>query len=204
MKIVYFLILLLFSIGLKAQNISEINSGLKLPDSLSYDTEIRIYQGGGITNYSSMLRMFQDNSKKWNSEFFEHFNAVEPQIIKKEIKPKSDSDFVFQNFLRSYALDLPTMSKIGWKLEKRNDIEIDEGIDKRGKSYKEYYTSSSHFYAVDGESFYIEIRAYNKTNSFSYANPDYYLEKYPEVDKLQFMCEILDIVRSEFNIWKKE
>ena len=62
MKNIQILTIFLFSIGISAQNITEINSDLKLSDSLTYETEVRIYQGGGITNYSSLFRMFKDKN----------------------------------------------------------------------------------------------------------------------------------------------
>lgn len=204
MKTIQIIMAILSTSILMGQNVSEINSDLKIPDSLSHKSEIRIYQGGGTTTYSSVFVMFKDDSDKWSSHFYEHFNGLEPQVIKRQLIPISDSDFVFQNFIRSYALDLPTMSKINWKLEKRNDIIIDEGIDKRGKAFKKYYASSTFSTTVDGKIFYVQVRAHSRNNSFSYSSPDYYLEEYPEVDELQFMCEILQIVREEFNIWKTE
>uniref|UniRef100_UPI00261FC435 hypothetical protein n=1 Tax=uncultured Algibacter sp. TaxID=298659 RepID=UPI00261FC435 len=107
------LILLLFSIGVYAQNISQINADLKLSDSLTYETEIRIYQGGGITNYSSLFRMFKDKSEKWTAEFYEHYSKVigktEFQTEKRTLKSDNDMEFVYLNLLRSHILDLPNL-----------------------------------------------------------------------------------------------
>ncbi len=43
MKTIQILIFFLFKIGVSVQNITEINSDLKLSVSLTYETEIRIY-----------------------------------------------------------------------------------------------------------------------------------------------------------------
>jgi hypothetical protein len=79
MKNIQILIIFLFSIAISEQNITDINSDLKLSDSLTYETEVRIYQGGGITNYSSLFRMFKDKSEKWTAEFYEHYAKVNGQ-----------------------------------------------------------------------------------------------------------------------------
>ena len=70
MNKVFLVLFLSFSTFTVAQNITEINSDLKLSDSLTYKTEVRIYQGGGTTNYSSLFRMFKDESEKWTAEFY--------------------------------------------------------------------------------------------------------------------------------------
>ena len=79
MKNIQIIIVFLFSIGVLAQNISEINSDLKLSDSLNYETEVRIYKDVGITNYTSVFRMFKDESEKWTAEFYEHYAKVDEQ-----------------------------------------------------------------------------------------------------------------------------
>ncbi|MFY0602775.1 MAG: hypothetical protein JXQ93_02415 [Flavobacteriaceae bacterium] len=102
MKNIQILIIFLFSIAISAQDISGINSDLKLPDSLAYETEIRIYQGGGITNYSSLFRMFKDKSEKWKAEFYEHYAKVNGQTELRTEKQtlKSENDMKFIGFNR--------------------------------------------------------------------------------------------------------
>lgn len=67
------LIISLFSITIYAQNINRINSDLKISNSLTYETEVRIYQGGGMRDKSSLFIMFKDKSKKWTAEFYRHY-----------------------------------------------------------------------------------------------------------------------------------
>jgi hypothetical protein len=199
------LIIFLFSIGVSAQNISEINSDLKLSDSLNYDTEIRIYQGGGITNYSSLFRMFKDKSEKWTAEFYEHYTELDEgklRIEKRSLKSENDMEFIFQNFIRSNILDLPNMSQIKWKLTTRGNVEKVTG-EFRGKIIEEYEYEKGQISILDGEGFKVQAKGYNRTNSFEFSNPDSYLKYYPEIDELIYMCEILNIIRNEFGIWKK-
>lgn len=206
MKNIQILIIFLFSIGISAQNITEINSDLKLSDSLTNETEIRIYQGSGITNYSSLFRMFKDKSEKWKAEFYEHYAKVNGQAElrteKQTLTSEKDMEFIFQNFVRSHILDLPSLSEIQWKLVTRGNV---EKVKKkyRGKEIEEYELLNKKIAIVDGEGFIIQAKGWNKSNVFEYSNPDSYLAEYPEIDELIYMCEILNIIRTEFGIWKK-
>ena len=196
----------LFSIGVSAQNTTAINSDLKLSDSLTYETEVRIYQGGGITNYSSLFRMFKNKSNKWTAEFYEHYAKVNGQVElrtkKRTLKSKNDIEFVFQNFVRSHRLDLPSLSEIQWKLVTRGNV---EKVKKqyRGKEIEEYELTNNKIAILDGEGYKIQVKGWNRANEFEFSNPDGYLKHYPEIDELIYMCEILHTIRTEFGIWKK-
>ena len=199
------LIIFLFSIGVSAQNISEINSDLKLSDSLN-DTEIRIYQGGGITNYSSLFRMFKDQSEKWTAEFYEHYAKVngqtELQAKKQILESENNMEFVFKNLIRSHILDLPSLNEIQWKLNTRGNVE--KVITKlREKTIEEYEFINNQISILDGESFKVQAKGWKRNNEFEFSNPDSYLKHYPEIDELIYIDEILSTVRNEFGIWKK-
>ncbi len=206
MKNIQILILFLFSIGISAQNITEINSDLKLSDSLTYETEVRIYQGGGITNYSSLFRMFKDESEKWRAEFYEHYAKVNRQNelrTKKQIlTSENDMEFIFQNFIRSHILNLPSLSEIQWKLITRGNVEKVKKIH-RGKEIEEYELINNLILIADGEGFKIQVKDWDRNNDFYFSNPGSYLEHYPEIDELIYICEILNLIRTEFHIWKK-
>ncbi len=206
MKNIQILIIFIFSIGVSAQNINEINSVLKLSDSLTYETEVRIYQGGGITNYSSLFRMFKDKSKKWTAEFYELYANVdvltESRTEKRNLNSENDMEFIFQNFVRSYIFDLPSLSEIQWKLVTRGNVEKVKIIH-RGKEIEEYELMKKQIAILDGEGFKVQVKGLNRANEFEFSNPDRYLNYYPEIDELNYMFEILDLIRSEFQIWKK-
>ncbi|HPF12536.1 MAG TPA: hypothetical protein PKW08_13285 [Flavobacteriaceae bacterium] len=206
MKNIQILVIVLFSIGVSAQNITEINSDLKLSDSLTYETEVRVYQGGGITNYSSLFRMFKDNSEKWRAEFYEHYAKVEGQAElrteKRSLKSENDMEFVFQNFIRSHILDLPNLNQIQWKLVTRGSVKKVKRVS-QGKEIEEYELMDKQIGILDGEGYIIQVKGWNRTNEFEYSNPDAYLKHYPEIDELIYMCEILNTIRTEFGIWEK-
>lgn len=206
MRKIRILILFVFSISASAQNVGEINADLNLSDSTFYDIEIRIYQGGGITNYSSLFRMYKDKTRKWTAEFYDHYARVdgttELTTKKRMLKSESDMEFVFQNFVRSHILDLPSLNEIQWKLLTRGKIEKVKRIH-RGKEIEEYELGNKKVIITDGEGFKVQIKVGKRTNKFGFSNPDGYLMHYPEVDELIYMCEILNIVRSEFGILGK-
>ena len=122
------LILCLFFVSQsQAQDLSSINADLKLTDSLTFPTEIRIYEGGGITNYSSLFRMYKDDSDNWITEFYEHWSRVDGVMEKKTEKrivtSVSEMEYVYLNLIRSFIFDLPSRSEINWKLMERGDIQ---------------------------------------------------------------------------------
>jgi hypothetical protein len=187
-----------------SQNISEINSDIKITDSLKFKTEIRIYQNMGISNYSSLLRICKDE-KDWIVEFYEHYVKVEGitelKIEKQILKSKNDMQFVLLNLIRSNILNLPSLEEIRWKLVKRGNVELKK-TNIRGKIIEEYDLLNNEIWKMDGKGFKIQVNCWNKKNEFEFSNPDSYLKEFPEVDELIFMSEILNIIRHEFGIWK--
>ena len=206
MKKIKILIIFIFSVSVSAQDISQINSDLKLSDSLTYKTEIRIYKRNGITNYSSLFRMFKNKSEKWTSEFYQHYAKVDGKTKlhteKRTLKSHNDMEFVFLNFVRNHIFELPNMSRIKWKLITPGKVDKVQ-IAHRGKKREEYQLINNKVSILDGEGFKILVKNSNLTNEFEYSNPDEYLKHYSEIDELIYMCEILKIIRTEFGIWKK-
>ena len=199
-------ILLLFSIAISAQNISTINSDLKLTDSLTHNTELRIYQGGGTTNYSSLFRMFKDDSKTWTIEFYEHYAKVRGvaklETKRRELTYKNNLDSIYRSLVRSYILELPSQSEIEWKMISRGSIEKIERY-RKGEKKVTYELFNRQWGILDGEGFKIQVKDWTGKNEFEYSNPDRYLDYYPDIDELNYMCEILNTIRNEFGIWEK-
>jgi len=198
MKNIQILLIFLFSIGISAQNTSGINSDLKLSDSLNLDSEIRIYAGGGITNYSSLFRMFKDESKKWTAEFYQHYAKVQGQAElrteKRTLKSENDMEFVWNSILRTNVEFLPNMSEIKYKMRERGNVELVDG---------EYQLMWKSKQIMDGIGYRVQIRTENTSNELDYGNPESYLKYYPDVDELIYFNELLSLIRNEFGIWKK-
>ncbi|WP_298767646.1 hypothetical protein [uncultured Polaribacter sp.] len=206
MKKNYLIFILLISFGVKAQNIKLLNKDLNLTDTLKYNREIRIYSGGGINNYSSVFRMYNYERKKWKAEFYEHYaeipNKTELKIEKKKLKPKNNFDFIFLKFLRSKVMNLPNQEEISWKIQGRDSI-FETKTNRKGKEIIEYESVHKSISILDGVSYTVQVKEFNKTNEFKYYNPESYYKNFNEIDELLFMVEILNIVRNEFKIWKK-
>jgi hypothetical protein len=147
--------------------------------------------------------MFIDDSDKWIVELYEHFAKVNEQSnlrIKKQIlNSKNDTEFVFQNLLKSHILDIPNKKDIEWKLIKLGKIEKVKELN-QGKSSYDFVKSKISI--LDGKNFKILIKTNNKFNEFEYSNPEIDLKYFPEVDELIFVNEIINHIKTEFDIWK--
>lgn len=179
---------------------------MKLSDSLTYESEVRIYRGIGELDEPSLFRMFKDKSGKWTAEFYEPYTQVVGQdglqIEKRILESDKDMEFIFQNFIRSHILDLPNMRDIWWKLVTRGNVEkVEKPYD--GEMAEEYTFRKQVLLVFDGEGFKVQVNGLDRTNEFEYSNPDAYLKVHPEIDELNYMCEILDLIRAEFNVWKE-
>ena len=193
-----YLLLLSFYLGnsVVAQDLTRINKDLSLPDLLTYDREIRIYRGFGATNYTSIFRLYQNRTTEWRAEFYEHNSKIEGVTnLKTEkwvLKAKGNPEKIWLNFLRSHADVLPTQSDIQWKLADRGEIrEINGKLE----------LMANELVFADGIGYLIQLRNEHSRNEFGYSNPESSLEFYPEIDELIYVKEIIDIVRTHFDIW---
>ncbi|RMB63949.1 hypothetical protein EAX61_00785 [Dokdonia sinensis] len=206
MRIILILFYFLSFTVANAQNWSVINADLNLSDSLTFPTEIRIYQGGGITNYNSVFRMYEDGPNNWTAEFHEHWTKIDgvmdKKIAKRNIQSKSDIEYVHLNIRRSYIYNLPSRKDIQWKLMQRGEIKKVERF-KRGKTIQEYDILSKVIMPLDGTGYYFQAKSPYESNEFEFGNPERFKELYPEIDEPKYVCELIEIIRSEFGIWQK-
>lgn len=206
MKKKLFTILILLVFKIYAQDISAINSDLNLSDSLINETEIRVYESYGTSNYTSLFRMYKDSSEKWKIKFYEHYaeviGASKLRTEENDLKTDKDIEFIYHNLLRSYILDLHSQETIQWKLKKRGKVEKVRNTF-RGKTIEEYTLISRKTSIVDGNFYTVKVKTPYKTNNFTFSNPESYLKIYPEIDELIYMSEILSIIKNEFGIWEK-
>ena len=191
------LLFLIFSSGIYAQNINKINADLNIPDSLS-NSEIRIYESVGITNYSSLFRMYKNKSENWTAEFYKHYEKVQGQAElhteKQTLESKNNLDYVWNNILRTNIQFLPNMSEIKYKMRERGNVELING---------EYQITWSAKEIMDGVGYDVQIKNNKILNQVGYDNPEKYLKHYPNIDELIFFNELLNFLRNEFNIWQK-
>lgn len=206
MKQYLIIILLCFGYLLNSQNWWNINKDLGLSDSLNFTTEIRIYRALDKTNYTSLFRLYQNESDEWTSEFYEHWSNVDGIGNVKTnfqlLDSKSDMEYVYLNLYRSHIMDLPNRKDIFWKLVERGKIEKVERFD-RGEKIMKWDVLTKQSMPLHGNSYHFEVRNPSKNNIFNFNNPFYYKRKYPEIDEPNFVCELIEIIRSEFDIWEE-
>lgn len=198
MKKKFFALVLLFvsSILLGQEKVSEINAILQIPDSLTNESEIRIYKRYEITNGTDVLRLFRKN-KKWEAELYHYYHPLnkndKPKFEKEKLTASSNNELVWLKILISNVEFLPKWESFDYKLETQK-IVIEGG---------EYLFSVTKSAISDGETYNVFFRSYSKTNDFTYSNPESYLITYPGIDELEMFSKVLIIIREEFGIWKK-
>jgi len=197
MKKLLILITILSNSTLIGQDLTEINENIGFTDSLNYKKEIRIYRTSGMTNYTGIFRMYQDSTEKWRAELIDHYskvtNQAELKIEKRKLKSKSKMDLVWLKIQKTNIQDLPNMAEIEWKLKKNPQIVKD-----MGETVLSWQKSS----ILDGEGFDVHIRWGKDFNRIYYSNPESYLRIYENVDELVYFNELLNLLRTEFNVWK--
>ena len=197
MKKLLILIIFLSNSTLFGQNLTEINESVGFTDSLNNEKEIRIYRTSGMTNYTGIFRMYQDSTEKWRVELIEHYakvpNQAELKIEKRKLKFKSKMDLIWLEIQKTNVQDLPNMTDIDWKLKKDPVIhEID------GEKVLSWKKSS----ILDGQGYDVHIRWGKNFNRIYYSNPESYLRIYENVDELVYFSQLLNLLRTEFGVWK--
>lgn len=197
MKNLLSLLFTLMSFPLFSQDLSDINKDLSLPDVLQHEREIRIYKGFGATNYTAVFRLFQDSTQTWRAELNEHWAEVKGIVDMNKgcniLSSKDNPERIWLGFLLSYAIELPDMEDIRWKLASRAKI-----VERKGKLTLSKLVNM----IADGTSYVMLIRYGSARNMVTYWNPESHLESYPEIDELIYFKEILDHIRTTYDIWK--
>jgi len=200
MKLFLFSIILIFSLNIEAQEISEINKVLEIPDTLEFEKEIRIYKDYSITNRMEIFRMYDEGKDNWIVYIFS-FSKANKTVTKidqikfpkeniGELKPK-DANLIWLNLLITNAEFLPNMESVQYKLSTPFiDSEKEEQVINQKKVL-----------VTDGAGYQVYIKNGKIRNNFSFFNPETYLKYYPTVDELIAYNELLSVIKKEFNLW---
>ena len=191
-----------FFLPASSQDFSLINEQLSLSDSLKHREHIRIYKSHGGSDKTTVFEMF-NNQNSWVTFFYEYDPNDESRSKKTILNTKNHPDYIFQNFLRSYALEIPNQEKIEWKMKIRNDI-VFVPLTYEGTIPEKYWDNKTSKRLYGQDSYTLQVNYLEKSNQASYYDPYRRNEWYPDVDELIYFCEILDIVKSEFGIWEEE
>ncbi|MBF4486128.1 hypothetical protein [Flavobacterium sp. CSZ] len=199
MKVFLFLIILLFSFHVKAQEISEINKVLEISDMLGFEKEIRIYKDYSITNTMQILRMYDEGKDNWKvykysySKNLNQVTKIDGLIFPKEsigkLKPK-DANLIWLHLLLTNVEFLPDIERVEYKLS-TPFIDLQKG---------EKVLNRKKVVVTDGVGYQVYIKNGKIENNFSFYNPETYLKYYPKVDELIAYNEILSILKKEFNL----
>jgi len=198
MKERFLILLIIFFNGIIfGQNIEEINREINIPDSLTYNSEIRIYKDLSITNCTEIFRMYYSENK-WNTELYKHYAYVDKnnklKVEKIDLSTKQNLELVWLNILESNIEYLPSMGEIDYKLRGKGEFEL-----YRGK----YEISHSKITITDGIVYQVFVKNGINKNEVKFDNPETYLKHYPQVDELISYVALLSIIKNTFNIWNK-
>jgi len=196
MKERFLILLLIFFKGIiHGQNIEEINRDINIPNTLTFNAEIRIYKDFSITNGTEIFRMFYSENK-WNTELYKLYAYVDEnnklKVEKIDLAIKQDLELVWLNILESNVEYLPSIREIDYKLRGKGEFEL-----YRGK----YEVSHSKISIMDGMSYQVFVKNGIKQNEIKFDNPESYLKHYPQVDELNSYVELLNVIKNTFNIW---
>ncbi|MEZ0129035.1 hypothetical protein AB9T88_04335 [Flavobacterium sp. LBUM151] len=200
MRFLLFSIILLFSFTIEAQEISEINKILEIPDTLEFEKEIRIYKDYTTTNSVKFFRMYDKGNdtwiayEYWYSKSFKDVTKISGIEFPKEnigkLKPKN-AYLIWLNLLLCDVEYLPNQKNIDYKL--KSAIIVSEA--------GEYGVSKNKKHSLDGEFYKVFIKNGINKNDFSFSNPFFYLKFYPTVDELISYNELLSIIEKEFHFF---
>jgi hypothetical protein len=180
-----------------AQLVSNINDALKIPDSLGWQKEIRIYEFESITNYRSLFRLYQAEDKKWHIEYSKYYyslnNNKEDKVVNIKVSAKSDFELLWLKILDTDIEHLTQWRNIEYKLKEKGEIKFERG------EYDMVWKSKR---VLDGQSYMVEFRNGDNFNSITYSNPKEYLNSYPNVDELNSLNELLQLIEDECSLSK--
>ena len=196
MRLILILILSIFPITIFAQ-IEKFNEVLKIQKLPFYENEIRIYKNYSTSTGLEMFRFYLEN-EKWKVDFYETIaskkdNQINLRIRKSKLNSPKNLELIWLEILNTDVIHLPKWENIKYKLRNKEfKYEIIDG---------EILANVSNPIIIDGVSFAIKIKSGNKENEFEYSNPESYLKKYPNVDELNSLNDLLLLISSEFKIF---
>jgi hypothetical protein len=198
MNRLYLTILLLTFSQIFAQSISEINKNLNISDTTRNEKEIRIYKWFNTTNGSELFRMYKNNNQIWVVELYQHYNPVKkedkPRFVKSELKSATDLNLVWLYILASDVEFLPNIDQVNYKFKSEAEFVLDRG---------EYEIFNKSKRPLDGTGYQVIFKDGKKSNNFRFGNYDTYLKNYPNVDELNSYSKLMNIIKTEFNIWNE-
>jgi hypothetical protein len=198
MKYLSFLLLIPFQVC--SQSFEKLDSILKIQHIPLNESEIRIYKDYSTSTGLELFRLYKDENNVFQAEFHQTVarkigDNTEIRVKKDKLNSIKNMEVIWLAFLNSDIGHLPPFSEIVYKFRDNKDLElkiIDGEIT---------YLQISKPIILDGVTFMINFSSPKMKNQIVYDNPESYLNLFPNVDELISFQEILEIARTEFNLF---
>lgn len=185
-------LVIIFPLLVRAQYISDINACIGIPDAVS-NKEIRIYKSEGISNGTEIFRIYE-NGGHYSAELYHYYEKVPGYLntigfTNPAIYPNAELEYIYFRMIATQFKSLPDERYLKYKLEKTNVV-CEDGI---------YALVTSKTSIVDGVTYTVLWKEKNESKTVVYNNPESYLEKFPDVDELLILKDLLTLVREQFS-----
>jgi hypothetical protein len=199
MRNILVIYLVIQSVLTHAQQFKSTDYYAKIPSKIENESEIRVYEGPGISNSGRIFRIYSENSK-FKAELIQwyydkqvsddEFKSVKPQVT--QLKAQKSLEEIFVSIQAKNIQYLPEEKSFEYK--KRRNVSIWD------EDEKLWVVESRVSHVLDGQDFRVVYKSGDRVNEFHYFNPKRYLELYPGIDEYENFVEILSYIEEEFKI----
>lgn len=164
-KVIVLLIIFVTAIN-SAQTVSEINTFIGIPDSLEYNSELRVYKKYSTTNGTEIFRIY-NNGKEYKAEFYRYFGMVascvyESSFTKTDLKGNLGNERAWMGISVSGIEYLPNWEMFDYKF-KMPKIVFYEGC---------YSYQTTTMAVSDGVGYNVFYKNGKIINHIEYGNPE--------------------------------
>lgn len=181
----------------------------------TYDKELRIRTEISVINEYKLTRIYQDSLQNWYLEkYFSNGNRNKYVVLveEDEIDGTITKDSLYLNntrkiiikklgkkfyktwleLLTTNILELPSLKKIEYKIRTKKVVKENEEYE----IIEEVVIPPN-----DGISYIIEIKDQNKFNRVEIDNPDFYINRYPNIDEFKYLDIFLKLVEKNIKVY---
>ena len=189
MKAIYFILALLLSINIcNAKIFYGNNDSIKKSVNKPSFTALTITRISHTGNKKEQLKMTKNENGDWNVDYITFQNDQKMTNLE-----TLQNDNLWFEVLKTKVHYLPDWKDIQYKFSTFLEADLGNGTE----------LLEDHF-LVFGESYEIEIWTDKdqKYNKISYASPDSYYKKFPEVDETKAVAKLIGIFKDQYQIFE--